>query len=319
MHPGKYLSHIGVFVSITALVIGGAVLGGMTQSAPSPDFGQPAPEQFRANDTLATVNPENGTLSIDADITGKLVVIDRSHGNRFAQEDLDVLVTTLVENGHVVRFHESDDRSGRNLLTTLKPADAFVIVNPTEQFTDEEVGVTNTFAKSGGRVLILGDPASTRLGLFGGSEAITHNPTALGSQFGIAVGTGYLYNMGENANNYQHIYATPATTDEELTDGIDRVVFHESAPIRTSQGERLLIASNGTRLSTTRNSGDYAVVVRNGNVVGVGDTSFFTPSAAYDADNEVLVGNLIEFLITGSTPDSIEGRMNRTQLTNEGN
>jgi hypothetical protein len=39
-------------------------------------------------------------------------------------------------------------------------------------------------------------------------------------------------------------------------------------------------------------------------VTAVGDTSFLSRENAYDADNEVLIGNLADFLVTG---DKAEG------------
>jgi hypothetical protein len=60
-----------------------------------------------------------------------------------------------------------------------------------------------------------------------------------------------------------------------------------------------MVGSEGTTLSSTRRTGEYAVAVRNGDVAAIGDTSFLAREDVYEADNEVLVGNLADFLVSG--------------------
>lgn len=105
--------------------------------------------------------------------------------------------------------------------------------------------------------------------------------------------------MDENANNFQRIYVEKSGNDPVM-EGVDGLVVDDAAPVTSNrQASVLARASKGTTLSTTRKSDTHAVVVRSGNVVAVGDASFLQTSAAYDADNEVFIGNLVEFLVTG--------------------
>ncbi|MFC7172905.1 hypothetical protein ACFQL0_05175 [Haloplanus litoreus] len=106
--------------------------------------------------------------------------------------------------------------------------------------------------------------------------------------------------MQENDNNYKSIYAEPAS-NAGLADGVERVVVREAVPVRTSRGTPVLVGADGTHLSTTRDPGQYAILARSqdGNVTAVGDTGFISRENAYDADNEVLIGNIADFLVNG--------------------
>jgi hypothetical protein len=48
----------------------------------------------------------------------------------------------------------------------------------------------------------------------------------------------------------------------------------------------------------------YGVAVRSGDVAMIGDTDFLTPESAYVADNEVLVGNIADFLVSGDKTEN---------------
>jgi hypothetical protein len=174
-------------------------------------------------------------------------------------------------------------------------------VSPRERYAADELAGVEAFTDAGGRLLVMGDPPTVELsgGLFFGSlEPVASRTSSLGSTYGIAYGTGYLYNMEENDNNFKSIFARPAG-ESALTDGVDRVVMREAVPIRTGDATDVMVGSQGTHLSETRDAGQYAVVARNGNVVAVGDTDFVSRENAYDADNEALIGNIADFLVDG--------------------
>ena len=305
MNPDNLVKQVGLFVVIAGVIIAGAAAAGYSQPTQTPDYGQEIPGQFEPGNIVVTPSAQEGDIEVQ-DGEEKVVLIDRSHQNQFSRGEIDMFVSTLVENGHTVQFYGGERQPGRNINESLRKADAFVVMNPTTQFTSEEVAGIKSFADGGGRVLLMGDPSSIQISLFLlSTQSIDHDPTDLGSQFGVSFGTGYLYNMEENAYNYQNVYAEPST-DSALTEGIDRVILHDAAPVYTTQrGETLLTGLEGTRLSDSREPGNYAMLVRNDNVTAIGDTSFLAPADAYDADNEVLIGNLAEFLVTGDKADCI--------------
>jgi hypothetical protein len=303
-----------VFVVIVAVAVGGATVA---PYALGPDEGDDPPtvenEQFQPDSTLPDRTAEEGEISMDSDASEKTVLVDAGHANDVSETRLEPLLSTLAENGHRIRFYRGQRRS---LNESLRAADAFLVVSPRERFTSDELAGVEAFTDAGGRVLVMGDPPSVQAagGLFfglGGLEEIGPQTASLGSTYGIAYGSGYLYNMAENDNNYKSVFARPAG-GSALADGVDRVVMRGAVPLRTDGATRALVASRETRLSTTRDTGRYAVVVRSENVTAVGDTDFLTRENAFDADNEVLVGNLADFLVGGE-------KVHGAPTTKEGN
>jgi len=89
-----------------------------------------------------------------------------------------------------------------------------------------------------------------------------------------------------------------------LTNDVDEVVFRGAARVGAASGSEPLTTAETAQLSTTREAaGTYGVAVRSGSVAAVGDSSFLAPENAYHADNNVLIGNLGDFLVTGENPD----------------
>jgi hypothetical protein len=292
-----------VFVVIVAAIVGGAAVvpyalgsGGDAGSDPVDVENQ----QFQPDTILPDETPEEGEITMDSGASGKTILVDVGHENGVSKTQLEPLLSTLVENGHRVRFYRGQRAS---LNESLRSADAFVVAGPNRRFTTDELDGVEAFTDAGGRVLVMGDPPSIQLSgglLFGlGSfQPTAPRTTALGSTYGIAYGSGYLYNMEANDNNFKSVFAEPAASGG-LAAGVDRVVMREAVPIRTAGATRVLVGSEGTHLSTTRDPGQYAVLARSGNVTAVGDTDFISRENAYDADNEVLIGNLADFLVDG--------------------
>lgn len=259
-------------------------------------------QQFQPGTILPDETAESGEITMSSSASGKTVLVDVGHQNGVSKTQLEPLLSTLVENGHQIRFYRGQRQS---LNESLRSADAFVVASPQQRFTSDELAGVEAFTDAGGRVLVMGGPPSVRISgglLFGiGSfEPTAPRTTDLASTYGIAYGSGYLYNMQENDNNYKSIYAEPSS-DGGLADGVERVVVRDAVPVRTGSGTRVLVGADGTHLSTTRDSGQYAVLARSqgGNVTAVGDAGFVSRENAYDADNEVLIGNLADFLVNG--------------------
>ncbi|QGX95225.1 hypothetical protein EI982_10675 [Haloplanus rallus] len=300
---------VAVFVIVVAVLVGAAAVApyALGTGGDADDAAPIENQQFQPDTVLPDEEPEDGEISMASSERGKTVLVDVGHSNDVSETDLEPLLTTLVENGHEVRFYRGQRQ---DLNESLRSADAFVVANPRERFTNDELAGVEAFTDAGGRMLVMGGPPSIQASgglLFGlgGFEPTAPRTTDLASTYGIAYGSGYLYNMEENDNNYKSIYAEPASSGG-LADGVERVVVRDAVPIRTDGGTQVLVGTEGTTLSTTRDTGEYAVLARSqgGNVTAVGDTSFLSRENAYDADNEVLIGNLADFLVTG---DKAEG------------
>ncbi|WP_247009406.1 DUF4350 domain-containing protein [Halorientalis litorea] len=298
-----------VFTVVLVVVLVAAALGPLvTASGGSDERTVSNTGSFDPQQNLVTPSAEDGSVTVEAEESGKVVLIDAAHANAYSQSDLAPLVDALVRNGHEVRFHGSPSRQGRpatSLNESLRPADAYVVVSPASSFTPSERAGVADFADRGGRVLMLGEPQSIRVGVGGGGllgisvQQVQSQLTGLASQFGMDVGTPYLFNMEDNANNFKSVYATPPNASE-LTDGVDRVVLRQSTAVTAgSDATVALSAVEGTALSSTRETDTYTVAARNDDVVVMGDSSFLTPENYRTADNEVLVGNIADFLVSG--------------------
>ncbi|WP_251341544.1 DUF4350 domain-containing protein [Haloplanus halophilus] len=295
-----------VFVVIVVVIVGGAAVApyalGSGDGGGESDPVTVQNQQFQPDTILPDQTPERGEISMESSASGKTVLVDMGHRNGVSKTQLEPLLSTLVENGHQIRFYRGQRRS---LNESLRSADAFLVASPQQRFTSDELAGVEAFTDAGGRVLVMGGPPSVQasggllLGV-GGLQPTAPRTAGLSSTYGIAYGSGYLYNMQENDNNYKSIYARPASS-AGLADGVERVVVRDAVPVRTSSGTRVLVGTEGTTLSTTRDDGRYAVLARSqgGNVTAVGDTSFVSRENAYDADNEVLIGNLADFLVNG--------------------
>jgi hypothetical protein len=257
-----------------------------------------------------------------------VVVIDTAHGNDQSTEKVQTLERVLVENGYEVRYHGSGSTgavAGRpggiggqagsaggdsSMNESLRDADAYVIINPSARYDNAEAASVSAFADAGGRVLIMSDPSSLSIAellaqaLGATTGGSTDALTPVSSQFGIGVGSGYLYDMTEYDSNYQTIYASG--TGSSLSEDVDRVSVDRAAPVFTSPDATVALTSSAnTELSDSGTAREYAVAARNQNVSIVGDTSILAPARLQHADNEVFVGNLIEFLVGGTVqPDA---------------
>lgn len=312
----------GVFVVVLALVL--VVAAAVPLLASSGGDATPRPQNpvsFQPENIVPRDLERTGTVDVPAGGEEDVVLIDRAHDNDFDREEIQPLVDALVDEGYEVRFHGSGaggaPAAGGGLDSplnqSLRGADAFVVIAPGRPFTDAARRGVADFADRGGRVALLGEPPSpstTVVSLLGpvSTDQPTSQMTALTSQFGIGLSTGYLYNMYENGNNYRNVYATPAGRSP-LTDGVDRVLFERGTAVTTSGDATVaLSATNRTALSSTRRRASYPVAAVTGDVALLGDSSFLSPENYRYADNEVLLGNLAEFLVSGEkTPKPLPG------------
>ena len=287
------------FVVLVAVIVGGAAAVPFVSGGQSDDVTNLAERQ---TDIDAVTLPEaaaEGEITMDSDADSKTVLIDRAHANQLSDEKLSILVNTLVANGHEVDFVTREQARGPAWNESLRSADALLIANPNQPYTPGQLAGVEAFADAGGRVVMLSDPASIqRFGIFGfGVQEQSNDDPALNSVFGISAQSGYLFNMHEYQQTFTSVYAMPG--DGPLAEGVDQVVVRDVAAVSTADGQTALTAGEQTRLSTTRRADTYGVAVQSGNVSLIGDTDFLTPESAYVADNNVFIGNIADFLVTG--------------------
>jgi hypothetical protein len=315
------LKGLGVFALVVLVIVSATVAAG-TLLTESPDSGSVDASAY--DDKLLPVPVDDGGSVEPAVETGtKTVVIDKSHGNDITESELQPLVDALVSAGHNVRFYAGGSSSGlgagglssgsSGLNATLQSADAFVVVNPASTYTDGEVNGVEAFADAGGRVLMMADPVgpgssgtsiSLPVGTSSGSTVTPGQPTNLAASFGVSFGAGYLFDMTDNANNFQRVRASP-TGNGSLTAGVERLIVDDPTPLAVGGSSQVIAESNDVQLSSTRKTGTYPVAARTANVATVGDTAFLQPASATLADNEAFVSNLADFLVSGDKEPGI--------------
>jgi hypothetical protein len=306
MRPADLASRVGAFVLVAVLVAGAVAGSGMLVTGGTSGSYSGSDLTVDAHQSVDIASPpaEDGEIDVSASTSGKVVVIDDAHGSDVDEIQLRPLVNALTENGHEVRFYRPErGANGQALNETLRDADAFVSLAPENRFTTGEAKSVEAFLDAGGRVLAAGEPESSSLGggFFGfpartsGGASTAEFAPAL-SPHGLTVGSGYLYDTTENVNNHANLRVSPAG-EGDLTAGVEEAVVHEATPV---SGETVVLQTDSSaELSTTREADAYGVLARSGNLAVLGDSSVFDPDWAYVADNEVLVGNLIDFLVTG--------------------
>lgn len=310
MQPAEIGKRLGVFLAVLVVVGAGVTaLTGGGGVAPAGDGAHPVDVATHSSaDVIAEQPAEEGQVTMDAETEGKVVVIDVSHTTRVDEFDLRTVVDALSRNGHEVRIHEGGrSEPGRLLNASLRPADALLVVAPTQRFTTDEANGVAAFTEAGGRMAVLAEPegqsAASVLGVpvAAGSERAHAELAPVASRLSVSVGSGYLYDIEDNVNNVADIGVTPVA-EGPLTEGVERVVVHEATPVTGSNV--LLRTDESAELSTTRRADGYGVAVRSHNVTVVGDSSLLAPEWVYLGDNEVFVGNLLDFLVTGEKAPS---------------
>ena len=315
---------LAVVAVVAAVVVAGAFAGGLLLDSPTQSTAPDAP----AYDTDALV-PEpvehGGSVSAPAGEESKTVVVDVSHGNGVSENDIQPFVDALVAAGHEVRLFGGGSSGGLTsdpaaaFNESLRGADALVAASPGTAYTPGEVAGVEAFADAGGRVLLAAEPPTTGgttstvsiPGLSSGSSvSAAGQPTNLAAAFGVTFGDGYLYDLAENANSFQAVYASG---DAGVADGVERAVMYDATPVTVGGNATSVLAVREASLSSTRAEGTYSVAARNGNVLAVGDTDFLTSGVATAGDNDALASNVASFLVSG---DKESGAPEGTQTGN---
>ncbi|QSG13210.1 putative secreted protein [Halapricum desulfuricans] len=320
----RYMTAVGVFVSVLLLTVGAVTVAGYVLAEETPEQPGIETDQWQLDNVQPDGATEGGAIEMASTGASKTVVVHLGTPSSSSSSVLDgiplqgvdraittgsaagreravtTLLSTLVSNGHEVEFYTGSAGSGSfgdtpTLADDLTDADAFLTTAPTALSTTERETVT-AFADAGGRVFVGADPGEAR------------GVADLGSAVGIYQETGYLYNVVRNDQNYLSIFAEPAGSSS-LTEGVERAVFRGAAPIDQSGTGPALVTGGETELSTTQRADAYGVAAVFGNVSVVGDTSFLQPENAYRADNNVLIGNVADFLVTGTVSETAVGRL----------
>ncbi|MEZ3117375.1 hypothetical protein RYH80_15780 [Halobaculum sp. MBLA0147] len=303
------LKAAGLTVAIVVVVVGAAAVLPMVQGQSTGTPEQPAEldtSQYEPDNALIEPGPESGQIEMSADAEPKTIVFDVGHENDIERSEIAPLVDTLVANGHTVRFFDPRADPRVDLNTSLSKADAFVTVNPRSRFSASQRRGLRNFTDSGGRLMVMMDPAESTASFgffgFGGGSQSSSSATGVTSEYGVSTGPSELFNISADGRHYSRIATTGA--GGTLGEGVDRVVMDDAVPVAVGGDATVAVRTAGeVTIESNRRSGRYPVAATNGNVSVIGDATFLQPDDAYVADNEVLIGNVADFLVSGEKID----------------
>jgi len=294
------------FLLVVAVGLGVAVLASGASGPSDPDGatvdGQ-SPQQFQPERVNPETDPETGTIPVDGAADGARILVDRRHDNVVSERSLEPVVEAAFEAGYTVDFTEETFATYDRFDGTLTRYDGILVVQPTSGFAPDERDVFEEYLESGGRVVVLAEPRQLRTNADGSVEEVPFGASRFVGEYGIGVGSGVLYAAADvpNDNNFKSVYAAPSDVGP-LTEGVVTVDLDSAGYLVLRNGSEASVrytAVDGTRSLDTRRQGTYPTVVRDGNLTVVSDASFIERSEVYDADNEVFVGNLLEYLAAG--------------------
>ncbi|MBX0325692.1 GldG family protein [Halomicroarcula sp. F13] len=316
MTEGRVVTLVATYIVVAVLLVGGTALLGLAVGGTvgTPDGvgieGQ-SPAQFQPDRVNPEVDPETGRIAVERG--DARILVDADHGNQFEESDLEPAVEAAFRAGHTVTFSDAVD-SDQQYNQTLAGRSGLLVVQPTEGFSAGERAVIRNFTAEGGHVVVFAEPTQSRVstGLFGGgATTVSFGANNLTESYGVRIGAEPLFNVEDSANdnNFKSIYSSPRG-DDPLTEGAETVTFDAGGYVvvrRTSDAEVVYQSVPGTRTLDSRRAGQYPTVARTENLVFVADTTLLERSEVYDADNEVFVGNLLSFLVSGDAPERLPG------------
>lgn len=206
------------------------------------------------------------------------VLIDLSHGNNFAANDLNLLISRIIARGYDVKYLRNNSNLAKNLSTSA----SFIVISPSSPFSEEEARIVKEYIDKGGRLLLLSEPEKNT------------EINSLSFEFGILFWNDYLYNLRENDGNFKYIHLSEFA-DSSITKGLQKIVFYLSGSIYGGRG--IIFTGSDTYSSSRETKGRYqvAVISEDSRVLAIGDTTFlFEPYNVLD--NKRLVYNIADFL-----------------------
>jgi hypothetical protein len=292
-----------VMVVVVALIVAMAFAIPAATNTPTTTEPLDTPE-YEAESLAATPIPAEGEIDADGSLGNRdgVVVIDESHSNRIERNDLQPLIEELVSIGYGVRFYDGDE----SLEEELSDANAFVVIDPANEFDREELTQVREYTDEGGHLLMVGEPNRKRISasLFGTSISNQESAlTTLAGRYDMSLGTSYLYNLETNGGNYKHIVASP-TPESSLE--LERVTMFTAAAVHARDGTVLLRAAANTHESGIDASNRYPVAVydEDDNAILLGDSTFLVDDRYNVGENEQFAAYLVEFLISGERVDT---------------
>ena len=259
---------------------------------PSPKDNSPDFTEFSVIQPPLSTAPAFAT--IDA-LAGKRVLFDLAHRNTYSLGEIETLRNELLQQGaEVLELYPKDD-----LEETLKKADAFVIITPTDYFSPTDLEMIESFVERSGRLLVIADPTRSYSEYDTEREESVILANEILEPFRISFRNDYVYSLSNNEGNYRNVYVNPEKSIP-LTSGLSNLVFYAAHSLAVL--DNVVLASEESALSSLDDQGSelpVAALDDSGNVLVIGDMTFMSTPFNQVADNHRLIINISEFLLTG--------------------
>jgi hypothetical protein len=222
----------------------------------------------------------------------RTVLVDFSHTNRFSLSEIDPLTNAILQMGANIQI----DRDGKDFISKLQDANAYIIIAPTAAFSRENIQAISDFVNRGGRLLVIADPTRTYQNFYFDLEDSVLIVNQILDPFDIAFKTDYLYSINHNEGNYRNVYALPVGENQILA-GISNIVFYGAHPL-AGNFIPLLQGDKTTLSSGTDQGGELTMAGTSlqGNVLVIGDMGFMVTPYNQVMNNYRLVLNMTNFL-----------------------
>lgn len=252
-------------------------------AVPQPPISTPAPEKVQST-------------------SGKIVILDDSHGNQFTPSEVEDFISELTKRGAQIEVDTGDPSLG----VRLKYASAYILFSPSTQFTADEIGQLKAFEGRGGRLIVFADPTRFTTTFDSSTGAAIPQPDVdyinpILMPFRIMINKDYLYDLDKNEGNFRNVYFAQFGKNS-VTSGLSQVVFYGTHSLMTQDGTPLILGDAHTLSSNTDTGNNLAAAVlsADGNVLAFGDFSFLIPPYNTVADNGLLVNRIADFALSGS-------------------
>lgn len=223
--------------------------------------------------------------------TGEDVIIAYAYRNAFSRDEIESLLTEIILNGHTFSF--LTDKS--QLQSKLMNAKAFVVIAPTESFSDRENQIVKGFVERGGKLILI----SSIL------RASQKEINSLSYGFGIVFSSSYLYNLRSYYGIYRYIFVSNFTINGNnnfnIFKNVSKIVMMTASPIYSSDINEAALTDNGTYSFVSDKTMQYTpiVVSYNGRVVAIGSFEMFTQPFITLYGNEKFEENIVNFMFSG--------------------
>jgi len=206
------------------------------------------------------------------------VLFDSAHKNDFNNEEIDVLISRIIDRGNKVEFLKDAD----NLDTKLRKANAFIIILPKKEFSENELTLLKEFTDKKGKLLLISDPDRE-------SEI-----NSIASNYNIIFSQDYLYNQKENDGNFKFIFLKKFE-ENEITKKLKKIALYTSCPILPLENGIALTDANTFSSSDEAKIG-FAPIALKKSVLSVCDITFFDQPYNTINNNNQLISNIADYL-----------------------